>query len=157
VPVFRPWASKLEKKTHLVIGSYREKKGSRIMDPSSVINSASNIQMDYMKLLITQLQNQNPLEPLDNNEMASQLAQFSQLQQLESMNTSFASVLAATERTYAGSLIGKEVSFPTETDAGTREVTSGAVEEVFNNIDGEILLAVGNHQVGLEDVISVKN
>ncbi len=127
------------------------------MDPSSVINSASNIQMDYMKLLITQLQNQNPLEPLDNNEMASQLAQFSQLQQLESMNTSFASVLAATERTYASSLIGKDVSFAAETDAGTREVTSGAVEEVFNNIDGEILLAVGNHQVGLKDVISVKN
>jgi flagellar basal-body rod modification protein FlgD len=127
------------------------------MDPSSVINSASNIQMDYMKLLITQLQNQNPLEPLDNNEMASQLAQFSQLQQLESMSTSFASVLAATERTYASSLIGKDVSFAAETDAGTREVTSGAVEEVFNNIDGEILLAVGNHQVGLKDVISVKN
>ncbi|MHC4424212.1 MAG: flagellar hook capping FlgD N-terminal domain-containing protein, partial [Planctomycetota bacterium] len=44
--------------------------------------SASDIQMDYMKLLITQLQNQNPLEPLSNNEMASQLAQFSSLQQL---------------------------------------------------------------------------
>jgi hypothetical protein len=66
-------------------------------------------------------------------------------------------VLAATERTYASSLIGKDVSFAAETDAGTREVTSGAVEEVFNNIDGEILLAVGNHQVGLKDVISVKN
>jgi len=55
--------------------------------------SASSIQADYMKLLVTQLQNQNPLEPLDNNEMASQLAQFSQLQQLESMNSNFESFL----------------------------------------------------------------
>ena len=79
------------------------------MDSSSAINSASNIQMDYMKLLITQLQNQNPLEPMDNNQMASQLAQFSQLQQLESMNSNFANVLSSTERNYANSLIGKEI------------------------------------------------
>ena len=71
------------------------------MDSSSIINTASNIQMDYMKLLVTQLQNQNPLEPMDNNQMASQLAQFSQLQQLESMNSNFANVLSTTERNYA--------------------------------------------------------
>ncbi len=113
--------------------------------------------MDYMKLLITQLQNQNPLEPLDNNEMASQLAQFSQLQQLESMNTSFASVLATAERTYANSLIGKEVSFAAITDMGTEEITSGTVEEVYNHVDGDILLAVGDRRVVLQDIISVKN
>lgn len=127
------------------------------MDSPSPINSASNIQMDYMKLLITQLRNQNPLEPLDNNEMASQLAQFSQLQQLESMNSSFASVLSTTERTYANSLIGKEVSFAVETDTGAQQLVSGTVQEVYNNVEGEILLAVADQRVALEDVISVKN
>jgi len=127
------------------------------MDSSSVINSASSIQMDYMKLLITQLRNQNPLEPLDNNEMASQLAQFSQLQQLESMNTSFSSVLATTEHTYANSLMGKEVSFAAETQTGTQEIVSGTVGEVYNNVKGQILLAVGDYRLALEDVISVKN
>jgi len=81
------------------------------MASTSEITSASNIQMDYMNLLITQLQNQNPLEPLDNNEMAAQLAQFSQLQQLESMNTSFSEVLNATQRNYANSLLGKTITF----------------------------------------------
>lgn len=147
----------MKKKTRLVSGFYKEEKGKRIMDSSSIINSASNIQMDYMKLLITQLQNQNPLEPLDNNDMASQLAQFSQLQQLESMNASFADVLAAAERAYANSLMGKEVSFAALTEAGTQEVTSGAVAEVFNDVDGQILLAVGDHRVALEGVISVRN
>jgi flagellar basal-body rod modification protein FlgD len=113
--------------------------------------------MDYVKLLVTQLQNQNPLEPLDNNEMASQLAQFSQLQQLETMNSSFARVLTTIERTYANSLIGKEVSFITETETGTANIQSGTVEQVFNNFDGEIFLVVGSHTLGLEDVISVKN
>ena len=127
------------------------------MDPVSATNTASNIQLDYMKLLIVQLQNQNPLEPLDNNEMASQLAQFSQLQQLESMNTSFAKVLATTELTYANSLIGKEVSFIAETETGTTDNTSGIVEQVYNNVDGEIFLRVGEYMFGLENVITVKN
>jgi len=127
------------------------------MDSVSAITTASDVQMDYMKLLITQLQNQNPLEPLDNNEMASQLAQFSGLQQLESMNSSFAKVLAFVERTYANSLIGKEVSFITETEEGTTDITSGVVEQVYNNIDGQILLVVGDYTIGLEGVISVGN
>ncbi len=127
------------------------------MDPISATNTASNIQMDYMNLLITQLQNQNPLEPLDNNEMASQLAQFSQLQQLESMNESFAQVLATTELTYANSLIGKEVSFMLETETGATDITSGIVEQIYNNVDGEIFLRVGDYMFGLENVISIKN
>ena len=127
------------------------------MDSTSPINSASAIQMDYMKLLITQLQNQNPLEPLDNNEMASQLAQFSQLQQLESMNASFADVLATAERSYANSLIGKDVSFEAETEFGTTDVTHGLVDQVYNNVDGEILVGVGDHRIPLDEVISVRN
>ncbi len=127
------------------------------MNLESATSTASSIQMDYMKLLVAQLQNQNPLEPLNNNEMASQLAQFSQLQQLESMNTNFAKVLAAIEQTYANSLIGKEVSFISETDEGASEITSGIVEQVYNSADGEISLAVGNYILGLEDVIAVKN
>ena len=127
------------------------------MASSSPINSASDIQMDYMKLLVTQLRNQNPLEPLDNNQMASQLAQFSQLQQLESMNTSFADVLATAKRTYANSLIGKEVSFAAETESGTTDVASGVVQQVYNNVEGQILLVAGDHRVTLNDIISVKN
>jgi len=128
-----------------------------VMDSLSATSSASNIQMDYMKLLITQLQNQNPLEPLDNNEMASQLAQFSQLQQLESMNESFSQALATAELTYANSLLGKQVSFIAETETGTADITSGIVEQVYNNVEGEICLIVGNHMLGLGDVISVNN
>ena len=123
----------------------------------STASSASAIQMDYMKLLIAQLQNQNPLEPLDNNEMASQLAQFSQLQQIESMNSNFAKVLAAVEHTYANSLIGKNVSFGTENEAGETDIVTGTVEEVYNDVNCEIYLMVGQYILGLEDIISVKN
>ena len=127
------------------------------MSSISGIKTASDIQMDYMKLLVTELQNQNPLEPLDNNQMASQLAQFSQLQQLESMDSSFASILAVSERTYANSLIGRQVSFMAETQTGTKERTTGTVDEVTTNDDGTITLSVGNDTVALADIISVKD
>lgn len=127
------------------------------MATSSITAAASDIQMDYMKLLVTQLQNQNPLEPLDNNEMASQLAQFSQLQQLETLNSSFVQILAAAERSYANSLIGKDVSFIGRTETGEAGIVNGVVEQVYNDVDGEILLVVGTYTLGLEEIISVKN
>lgn len=118
-------------------------------------SSASTIRMDYMKLLVTQLQNQNPLEPMSNEAMASQLAQFSQLAQLESMNTSFSDVLAGVQRSYAASLIGKEVSFADQSETGSGEIVSGTVEKVFNNVDGKIVLVADGRTIGLEDIISV--
>jgi flagellar basal-body rod modification protein FlgD len=125
--------------------------------------SASSIQMDYMKVLITQLQNQNPLEPLDNNEMASQLAQFSQLQQLESMNSNFAQILEITNRSYANSLIGKEVTFFTQdTDTGELVQKKGTVNEVFNDLKTEeshlkIMVDEQEYTLNLDAVILVSN
>jgi len=101
---------------------------------SSTAMSASQIQMDYMNLLIAQLQNQNPLEPLDNNEMASQLAQLSQLGQLESLGSSFSEVMAYTQRSYANSLIGRNVTFFAENEVtGELDKLTGSVDSVFND------------------------
>ena len=87
--------------------------------------SASKQQMDFMTLLVTQMQNQNPLEPMDNQQMAAQLAQLSQLQLTEEMNsnigtmstsmgemnTSFQGAMLMAELEFARGLLGKEVSF----------------------------------------------
>ena len=118
--------------------------------------AATDLQMDYMTLLVAQMQNQNPLDPLDNKEMASQLAQFSQLQQLESINSNFAKVLATNERMYANSLIGKEISYIGETESGSIEIMSRTVEQV-SNVDGEIILVADDYIIGLEDIVAVKN
>ena len=119
--------------------------------------SSSDIQADYMKLLVTQLQNQNPLEPLDNKDMSSQLAQFSQLQQVENLNTSFSKVLESVQRSYASSLIGKEISFKVAAEDGTVEIKTGAVAEVSIGTDGGILLTVDDRQVKLADVTSIRD
>jgi flagellar basal-body rod modification protein FlgD len=119
--------------------------------------SASDIQMDYMKLLVTQLQNQNPLEPLDNKDMTAQLAQFSQLQQMEGLNSSFSKVLESVQRSYASSLIGKEVSFRARAADGTTETKTGKVSEVTIGDKGDILLSIDGEKVNLADVISIRD
>lgn len=117
----------------------------------SEISSASELQMDYLQLLVEQLKHQNPLEPLDSSDMTSQLSQLSQLQQLEtandtltSMGSSFASVLQTADRNYANSLIGKTVTFFIEDEeTGDLEELKGVVDSAFHNSGtGETLLGV---------------
>ncbi len=137
------------------------------MSTVSTISTATNIQTDYIKLLIAQLQYQNPLEPLDNNEMASQLAQFSELQQLESMNTSFADILAISNRSYANSLLGKNVTFYVEDETtGALDKKVGSVDSVFNDPEtGESLLGVTagegeeaqDYTLSMDSVILIEN
>ena len=126
------------------------------MSSASTVSSASDIQMDYMKPLVTQLQNQNPLEPLDNNEMAAQLAQFSELEQLENMNASFSRVLDSVQQSYASSLIGKDVSFEVRAADGGLETKTGEVEEVIMEDDGDITLVVDGQNVRLADVTAIR-
>jgi len=119
--------------------------------------SASTIQTDYMKLLVTQLQNQDPLEPMSNDQMAAQLAQFSQLEQLESMNSNFAKVLETTEFSYATSLIGKEVSFLAQTLTGDIAAVSGTVDRVYKGDDGKISLEAAGYSLVMDDILSVQD
>lgn len=121
------------------------------------VTSSGAIRLDYMKLLVTQLQNQNPLEPMSSDQMSAQLAQFSQLEQLESMNTNFAKVLENSEHSYATSLIGKSVTFLGATLSGDTEPVTGEVNQVYKGSDGKIALSVGNYSLGLEDILSVQN
>jgi flagellar basal-body rod modification protein FlgD len=114
--------------------------------------------MDYLKLLVTQLQNQNPLEPIENTEFTAQLSQMSQLEQLENLNTSFASVLrvqqealAAQQWGQAASLLGRQVTYTASEGAAT-----GTVTQVSQTDDG-LVLVVGGKPVAIGDIQSVQS
>jgi flagellar basal-body rod modification protein FlgD len=137
------------------------------MAVSSIAGSASQIQTDYMKILVAQLKSQNPLEPMDNNQMASQLAQLSQLGQIETLNSSFETVMANTERSYANSLIDRNVTFFAENEeTGELEKKTGKVDSVFKDPEtnkcslgvtvGEGELAQ-EYTVGLDAVVLVES
>lgn len=68
---------------------------------------------DFLKMLVAQLQNQDPLNPLDGADFTAQLAQFSSLEQLSNMNTQLEMLnlyQASLNNAQSVNLIGKEVT-----------------------------------------------
>lgn len=82
---------------------------------------------DYFQLLAAQLQNQDVTNPMDNSEMMAQMVQMGMMQAMDAMTNSMETATATTTQTYAGSLLGQEVTvMVTETVAGTdAEIPTG--------------------------------
>lgn len=64
---------------------------------------------DFLKLMLTQMQYQDPLNPMDNQAMISQMSQFSQVEQMTNLNNNFVNSAMVTQFTDATNLLGKEV------------------------------------------------
>lgn len=86
--------------------------GASSGDKSPKANSVEQMQNQFLTLLITQLQNQDPTNPMENAEMTSQLAQMSTVSGIEKMNDNMASMMSlyqSTQIVNASSLIGRGV------------------------------------------------
>jgi flagellar basal-body rod modification protein FlgD len=85
-------------------------------------------QADFMNLFITQMRFQDPLNPIDNNQMAAQMAQFSSVEALENMNQSLkamAAYQASSSNVLLAGLIGKKV----ESAGNQLSIGQGVVSE----------------------------
>ena len=129
--------------------------------PIAGTRSADSLSFDYMNLLVTQMKNQNPLEPMNNDQMTAQLAQLSSLEQLENINTklgsmetlnsNFSKVLQDSQLNYARSIVGKQVSY---TNSNTGNIELGIVDQVEVGSDG-FKLRVGNDLIDLDQITAV--
>ena len=95
---------------------------------SPTTSNQSAFGLDFQSLLriiLTQLTYQDPLKPVDNFQFVSQLAQFSQLQQSQTLNDHITDLLAAQSASQATNLLGRTVDF----NAGAATL-SGLVQAV---------------------------
>ncbi|MBC7764956.1 MAG: flagellar hook capping protein [Hyphomonadaceae bacterium] len=105
---------------------------------------------EFMKLLMAQLKNQDPLQPMDNNAYIAQMAQLSSLEQASNLSTAFSTMQNI-------QLVGKNViaTVPSIELGKTTEI-SGKVEKV--TINGKnVLLVVDGQEVKLSDIIEVSD
>lgn len=117
----------------------------------SAINSsvATN---EFLTLLTIQLQNQDPINPVKQEDFISQLSQFSMLEGVEELNTSFSSMLKLQEISQGVNLVGKQVDY-LEIESG--EFKSGKVDEFLVD-DGQIKLMIGGRSISVDLISSVK-
>jgi flagellar basal-body rod modification protein FlgD len=112
----------------------------------------------FMQLLVTQLQNQDPLQPTANDEFVAQLAQFSSLEQMEGVNENLVALAILQQGnallgqlTSSSGLIGQQVQY---TDPTNGESMVGVVESVKIENDTAVL-KVGGTSVPLNAVTEV--
>ena len=103
-------------------------------------NSASLNYDSFLKLLIAQMKNQDPTEPMDASEQMSQLASFSQVEQTIKTNTHLKSLLQAEALTKAGDLVGKEIR-------SADDKVVGIVKEVEVYADGVVAITESGEKV----------
>jgi flagellar basal-body rod modification protein FlgD len=79
----------------------------------------------FLKLLTTQLQYQDPTQPMDSSAFVAQLAQFSSLEQMTNVNDTLTQMLTAQSTSNAASLVGKTAHFNANQATGQIDVTQG--------------------------------
>ena len=118
---------------------------------SNVITSAtssSDLGEDaFLKLLVTQMQNQDPLNPMSSTDYIAQLAQFSSVEQLTTANTQLAALQVASATSQSLALIGHTI-------VTADGATTGVVDSV-QFVDGMPKLVVGSTLVDPGDVSEV--
>lgn len=112
----------------------------------------------FMDLLVTQMKNQDPLEPTKNEAMLAQLAQFQSLEEMGELNDNIVGLAVLQQSnaildqlTSSSALIGQDVKY---LDPTTGDETLGKVESV-KIVDGLAQLQIGGQNVPLGNVIEI--
>ncbi|KQV60031.1 hypothetical protein ASC95_00690 [Pelomonas sp. Root1217] len=123
--------------------------GSTTGTPTVSAKNAAETQDRFLKLLVAQMNNQDPLNPMDNAQVTSQMAQIQQVTSLSTLDTSIKSLggqLGQMQALQSISLVGREVSVPSD----KIQVENGAADGSYE-LDGaaqtvklEILGGAGN-------------
>lgn len=112
----------------------------------------------FLTLLIEQLRNQTPLEPVDNASFMQQVATFSSMEEQRDLNANMLklldlqALLARLQGLSEGSaLLGKEVTYVIDDD----RTGKGEVDSVYINEDGEVRMRVGDDDISMRQIVAI--
>ena len=107
---------------------------------------------DFLKLLVAQMTNQDPLEPTSNDQFITQMAQLSSYEQMNNLNNQFKINAGLTTLTTGASMIGKQITY---TDSSSKTDVTGIVDKV-EMANGEFVLSIGGKSVKLSEVKTIE-
>lgn len=115
-------------------------------------NVMGDTQDRFLKLLVTQLQNQDPLNPMDNAEVTSQIAQLSMVNGIQSLNNTLLALsgqMDMSQSLQAASLIGKDILYPGEKISLGSDPDTGAKSATPFGID--LMSGAAKTKVSIQD------
>ena len=112
----------------------------------------------FLQILVTQMQNQTPLSPVDNGQFLEQMASYSSMSEQRELNQNmldllnFQGLLARLQGLSEGSsLLGKELTY----DVGSGIPEKGIAESVFVNEGGEVRVITGGKEISVQQITGV--
>lgn len=111
-------------------------------------NAFDSLNLDtFIKLMVAELQNQDPLNPMDNSEILQQVSQIRSIQSNQKLTDTLSAVLLGQNVSTGSSLIGRTIA---GLNQDSKPIT-GQVDSV-SIADGKTLLHVGQDEVELKNV-----
>ena len=105
---------------------------------------------DFLKMLITELKNQDPTQPVSNSELLQQLSQMQALQSNVELKSTLDNFASNEQIASGASFLGKVVS---GTDANSNQV-SGVADQVFMQ-NGTLMIGIGSSAISVANVTGV--
>ncbi|MFN0196993.1 MAG: flagellar hook assembly protein FlgD [Planctomycetaceae bacterium] len=133
-----------------VTGVNSTNSASNTIDPSKTGFSGMTSQ-DFMKLLIAQLRNQDPLQPTDNEQLLNQITSMRELQSNLELESTLKSITTNQQFASAASLLGQTITGTTS----SKEPVTGVVSQIFLK-DNSVILGVDDKEVPLANVSTIK-
>lgn len=126
-----------------IVGSYE----NYLKEQKKIINNNMDKDM-FFKILVTQLQNQDPMNPMEDRDFIAQLAQFTSLEQMEDLSSN-------SVKMYAYSMVGKYVEgVCVDKITGDKINVQGKIDSVVFQ-DGIPVFSVGEHQLISDNITKV--
>lgn len=123
-------------------------KFAQATDLSKVENKNGLDKSSFLKLLVTQMQYQDPLEPASSTEYMAQLAQFTSLEEMENLNHAF-------NRSDAQSLVGSYVIMKQEHASSEKETYVSGLVDYVTMVNGKPFLSINDKFYDYDNLDSV--
>ena len=124
---------------------------ARLRRPDGTMRGTGMDKNAFLRLLVTELRHQDPTQPMQDREFVAQMAQFSSLEQITSMNNAMQSLQNSFRAGEAYNLLGRRVDALNTT---TGDVTSGTVTRVSQR-DNVYRVTVNNREYELSQIQAV--
>lgn len=112
---------------------------------------------DFLKLLVTQLQHQDPTNPMDNMQFTQQLAQFASVEQLQNLNSNLTGSERAQQISRLQGLVGKEVSYtiPNSNDPEAEPARRKGTVDAIRILEDQTLALINGEEVDISQIDTI--